>query len=404
MVNDTGEKPNNTDSESKIPWKNIYHMLIYDIKSLDKLNFEDINSENIQSIKDILAELLLKSLDLIRPTGFYREHTAEEVLNNKPTSMINIKKSIETSELFSGNMYSTKFNFGVDNTYNQIIKTALGVILGFDQKYIQIISENQEFTGDTSKITNEQTEIALINYYKQLINSGVQSLDKPYELDLQLYSRAPKYYRYCLSASHLVLKLLLAKDELGTHLLVSTKSKLVLRYIFQNFLLNFYNDQLNKEGIGEAIQLNFKMDRGETSRYRKNYTDTVILLADTFVVLDAKWYEGKYLNKANNIRQVIDYGISILDAIQLEGNIGGRVYGKDGEDLHWFGLIIYAEPSDEARDKIRHAELDRLKDITNIPFSVFLESLNLNKDFQEIQDNLMEILNNTINNKLSLNS
>ncbi|MCF0233750.1 MAG: 5-methylcytosine-specific restriction endonuclease system specificity protein McrC, partial [Thermoguttaceae bacterium] len=115
-----------------IPVKNIYHMLAYAFDALDRPEFKDVEPEEFQNAADLLAEILVRSIDDRARRGLAREYVDQEKALTAPRGKIDVVSAME-SVAAKRRTIRCQFDEYSENAWtNRVLKTALQRLLTAD--------------------------------------------------------------------------------------------------------------------------------------------------------------------------------------------------------------------------------------------------------------------------------
>ena len=109
---------------NKIVWRNIYYMLVYAIEEIAYMNPDNIEVESLESIDDLLAAMMSKSIELLNKNNFLNDYTPTIETSNR------LRENINTEVVSNGSIAIDKiaykyYKFNIDSYYNRIIKSRL---------------------------------------------------------------------------------------------------------------------------------------------------------------------------------------------------------------------------------------------------------------------------------------
>lgn len=349
--------------KSSVPWRNIYNMLSYYIEGINQLEIGDSSVDECKTTIDLLIELLVKALDIISLQGYNTDLIYRNVLSSRPSGKLLMQKSVSSGVYSKGMLYSHKSEFNINTRHNQIIKSVVTLIIN---KYE----------------VNKETKEKLINSLERLVDVDLIDL-KSYRLNTEDYISSPIYYRPALSVCRLILQDTLPSDDGSVYKLYELTDEDKLKYIFQNFVLNFYIAEYGANIVSTQTYSRKYMGYVKETRF-----DCILEFDKFFILIDTKWYLGKNSNRINNIRELIDYGyVNLKESSKYKENPPER----------WAGVVLYAEP-DEIKVGMKHAETYTKDDLgIIIPFNLYCTTINMNDTFENIKIQLRNIIDKLIN-------
>lgn len=338
---------------NKVVCRNIYYMLTYAIDELDKLDIEDINTENRETLDDLLSEIMIQSVKLLREKDYLSEYNKVIKTGDKPKGNILIKKSYQTGDYGKGKIVYSYNELNMNSKENKLIKSSIKLLLRFGRG----ISKERKF--GLSLILDEMHQVDEVEDIEELLK----------DID---YINLPYCYRPSITASRLIIENLLGWDRHGSQRLLNTDDRHRLAIIFEKFIRNFLKIEYTN---GVTTRPTYRL----TGSNRINELDILVENKSIAVVIDTKWYQSKNItnNMNANIRQVTDYMLSYKEN------------EKTGQDKDVYGLVLYAMTD-------ANKELMRNPEPRNLPgYGVFMaleKATNLDQDFEVIKEDIVKIL------------
>lgn len=345
-------------ASKKIAWRNIYHMIAYAIDELAYMDLDDIDFEEYKSLNDLIAELMIKAVELLNENAYLHDYNKTKIDTDKIKGRILIEDSYRRGVIALGKLCCEYFKFDVNSIYNKIIKTALKHILTrddiADERLIKINS-----------IINEMY--------------GIDTLE-PYNIDFRDidYKSLPGWYKPAIVVSKLVIDEIIGLDEEGNRRLYELSDNTRLRYIFEKFVRNFY---MNEYKRGRTTNPSIPI-RG-SSRKRKRILDALIETDTRALIINAKWYDSEksYTSRNENMAVMLDCCIGYS---QLEGKGNVEVAG----------VVLYAKNNSDKCDfddkEERKVGVDIEGESHNKVFMIYDKTIDLCKDFEDIKRDLIK--------------
>ena len=357
MVRGKGNKPRSSNSISRKMYKNLYYMLCYAVDELQHMKISDTDAENISSSIGLLAELLLRSLDLWVKNNPLREYKEVSFDTDKPVGKINIYESYRSGIIYSGELNCIQYRLDIDTVQNQIIKLALRILL--------------RFRGDLSDVKIRQ----LNYYYKQLDTISDLTINQ-YRLSKISYRTMPSYYKPALAASGIIIDLMIAYNKDGTSRLYDLDDVERYKYIFEKFVRNFYIKEYHKYGV---VVKHPSYDVSENKdRSVMDNLDVLLINENNALIIDTKWYT-KTRPGSENRNQISMY---MYDVFNNEHS-GGK--------YNISGIVLYAKTHD---DRIFAYGWDaNMKDVTR-KFIARQDVIDMTQDFDTIKQSLIDLADN----------
>ena len=113
----------------QIPNINLYHMLCYSFRDLNKITPEALGAESFDQIEALLSAILLEGITRQFRRGLYKEYVEGEGLLQVLRGKIDIHETIRLKTQVSRQVYCHYDEFSVDNIYNQVLKALCLLIL-----------------------------------------------------------------------------------------------------------------------------------------------------------------------------------------------------------------------------------------------------------------------------------
>lgn len=340
---------NKNDEYGKLVWKNIYYMITYTIKELSYFKLDDIDYEDIESTNDLLGVLLCKAFRVVLEHGYLNEYIEKEIETDHPHGKINVEKSYATGAINRGKMICTVHELNINNAYNQVIKASINILIKMD--------------SEENKINN-RTLTELNDYLDEL--NEVDDIDVDSSIN-NMYYDAPDNYKAVFVVCEYIINGWLACDDNGDKRLFSLDNRIRLRYIFEEFLRNYYKTTYINDTVSKP-----RWQYEDNSRQ----PDIVIQTDTNDIILDAKWYETDVKNR--NSDQIIAYC-----------TYHQQRYGKD---KIFTGALVYASDHVTSNEKTRKKLMGREDaEHTGIAYDAFSYNLKINQNFESLKKDLNRI-------------
>lgn len=313
----------------KIPISNIYYMICYAWDILIEADDIPVDNEKFDDIYNLLTFILIKKIKPLIKKGFYKEYVDEEDLLSKIRGKINIGKSINKSSLAKKRL-SCEYDELLDNVlFNQIIKFTIF-------KMISCPYVKKDIKDNLKKISfyfNNIDEMPPTSYNLSKIN----------------YNKSNKHYHIIINICQLIYNGLMVNEKDGKIKFLSYLKEEGMAKLFENFVLNFYMQKLDKEQYKKPKSSKIKWNiTGSSSdlKYLPNMiTDIVLEKKDGSkkLIIDAKFYketlkiQNRFLREteigrinSSNIYQINTY----VNQDRFEGEVCGMLlYPTVGQNL-----------------------------------------------------------------------
>ena len=113
----------------QVPNINLYHMLCYSFRDLNKITPESLGEESFGQVEALLSAILLEGITRQFRRGLYKEYVEGEGLLQVLRGKIDIHETIRLKTQVSRQVYCHYDEFSVDNIYNQVLKALCFLIL-----------------------------------------------------------------------------------------------------------------------------------------------------------------------------------------------------------------------------------------------------------------------------------
>ena len=339
--------------KSTINWKNIYYMLCYCVEELEYFKDDTIDSEKINGTNDLLAELLVKSFNIVCKSGYLKRYKKETILTNKPRGKIDLAKSISTGAYYQGKLYCRVDTLDFNNKLNQIIKSTFEYLIRLNK-----ISEDKITDSNLTKL-----------YYCMNMLKGVDTIPLSIKI-LNEKIDIPRWYKPVIAICKLIIENKIALDRDQSISLFSLDNRDRLCYIWEKYLRRF---------IRKSYPM-YKVEKRTLHFSNADYVIPDILIIDEensrALVVDAKWYESERFSNAN----MAELGQNCA-VIQNERNFGNKYKVN--------GINVYASSDKFLIRKPR--ELDTLDTLYTDSF------VSVNIDKEEMEKQILEIVEQGFN-------
>ena len=201
-----------------IPIRNIYYMLSYAFSELRGTDYRYMNVENLDTMKDLCACILIRAVSLQLKRGLIREYITEENELMSPKGKIDITSSITSGVIQNHRLICSHDEFSENSTRNRIVKQTLSVLLASDVK--------QEYRTDIRKLLRFFADVDFID---------------PHTINWSMaYDRNNQSYRFLMAICKLVLKDLLMTQSDGTFRMMDLLDERAQHTIYEKFILEYY--------------------------------------------------------------------------------------------------------------------------------------------------------------------
>ena len=109
--------------------QNIYYMLSYAFKELNKLDSKKFDDESFENHADLCAEILLNAVNRIIKTGFKRDYKEVSEFMKSPRGKMELQETINRLSFFRPEIYCTHDVFSENIFINRLLKSTLRYLL-----------------------------------------------------------------------------------------------------------------------------------------------------------------------------------------------------------------------------------------------------------------------------------
>lgn len=356
----------NKSKSSKIKYRNIFYMLCYATKYLDKLEFSEADEEDVQGTHDLLAYILCKSFELLINNGYIKEYDIVEVITEYPDGEIDIQKSIELGVYAEGKLVCRQNRLVIDNMYNQYIKAAINLLL--------------TLSNDLEKQINHNL-IKKLKEYRNILNK-VSYLDNAEHVEINI-DEAKEHYKPVLTVASIIYREFLVlsnynpDDENKRKSLFDIDDPNVLCFIFEEFGRSFYYKEYNYKAKGSRPTYTV------SGEYRLNKLDLLLTSNKVGIhnIVDFKWYGDAETSKTSIERQLLDYSVSV------KGN------NRDGYKIFATGIMAV----DKFNSHINNDQKYIYRNVNGVELKWVIRYVNVNDTFDAIKKQLIDIADEVFN-------
>lgn len=122
-----------------IPIKNVYYMLTYAFKELNRNNYEQIAGEDFEDIHDLFAEILSLGIAYLLKQGLHRQYVIKEKELQTLRGKLSMQQTIKKRMTRDTHLVCEYDTFSENNVFNQILKSCVLLLL----RYSDVSSERK---------------------------------------------------------------------------------------------------------------------------------------------------------------------------------------------------------------------------------------------------------------------
>lgn len=332
-------------------------MLSYAFKELRHNNYEYIAGENYDNVYDLFAEILSKGMSYLLKQGLHKEYVAKEDTLTTLRGKLNLQGTIKERIRQRSNLDCEYDEFTINNVFNRIIKTTVGVLIS---------------KSDVKRERKSNLRELMIFF------DGVDDIDQSViRWNLLRYDRNTRTYQMIHSLCYFILQNLLLSNEQGNTKMPQFSDE-HMNLLFQRFVMEYYKKHHPEyKASAKQIKWNFS-DYGANSSsiLPIMQSDITLTLGDRTLIIDTKYYSknlqehfGKFSINSPNFYQIHTYvmnedkghtgkvdGMLLYAKTQAEVQPNGDFKTNDGNFL----MVRILELSRDFEDI--KTELDRLVD------------------------------------------
>ena len=354
-------------SEQKlpIPIKNIFYMLCYAWNILTIKGEIDVDEDDFGDAYNLLARIFTFGLGKLIRSGFHRSYIEETELLSSVRGKINISGSIRARLKRQQKLECTYDDYSKNDCFNQILKYTIDVLVKHpeidkkikkDLKRMQVYFAGIDATAPTKEVRRKLVFNRNNTTYKMLIHVAIMLYDNT-----------------------------MVNEESGKNAFADFFRDGQMERVYEMFILNFYALHLNSAQYRvHAPKITWNMEEDAEERYgglvdlvmnpSDRRTDIVIenKVSKKQLILDAKYYQETLVRgyrdtaiarfRRNHIDQVRGY---VLDS---------KYSGKK------LGALVYPT----VKDDFPRPQMAPMQGSL-----VLFKTLNLNKDWREIEQDLL---------------
>lgn len=295
--------------------QNIYYMLTYAFRVLQKNNYAHIAGEPFEHIHDLFAALLAEGVAAQLKQGLHRQY--QERLDSLPL----LRGKLAINDTINNRMHRKALlgcefdELSENNIYNQILKTTL------------------TFLGQARDVKRENKS----KLHRVLLFFRDISTIEPSSIKwntLPIY-RGNQSYRMLMNLCHLILTDLLMTTEEGSYKLMELSDQ-NMNLLYERFILEYY--KMHHPYLKpKARIIHWLLEEGTPDHLPIMQTDTTIQFEDKTLIIDAKYYGNsmrksydKFVYHSHNLYQIFSY-VKNLDKDQSGKVSGMLLYAKTNE-------------------------------------------------------------------------
>lgn len=338
--------------------KNIYWMMVYAFRALEKKDIKSLSTEQFDSIYDLFCEIFNICLAEQIKKGLRNEYIMTRDKTPTIKGKLNIDETIKSNLINTTKVICEYDEFSINTYMNKIIKSTAILLINSDKiKNIKIkekLKKNVKYLGDIDIIDLSRINWNLIRFSKNNIS-----------------------YRVLINVCYLIINGTIQIQDEGKMLLSDFIDDQRMYKLYEKFILEYYKVHFPQlKPSVRHIDWNVECEEESLALLPDMITDITLQYEERILIIDAKYYSNifqkNYMNniekfKSHNLYQIFTY-VKNADVNQT-----GKVKG----------MLLYAK-TDE--DFIKSAKYNMNNN------DIIVDSLNLDEDFELIKSKLNEIV------------
>lgn len=344
-----------------IPIKNIYYMLAYAFKVLNKQGYKSVETESFDNVAELCAAILYRGVSSQIKQGLSRDYLIQTDELSALKGKIDYSESIKKNSLIRGKMVCSYDEFSVNSYLNRIIKTTILFLL----------------KSDISTIRKKELRKIIIFF------DGVDELDIN-QINWNIrFTRSNQTYQMLIAICNLVLKGLLQTQSDGSTKLMDFLDEQHMHRLYEKFILEFYRKE-RKDLTANAMQIPWILDDDYNDMLPVMQTDITLTKDNKTFIIDAKYY-GKTVQSQYN-----SHTLHSANLYQIFTYVKNRAEQTKNDNGEVSGMLLYARTDENV------VPINNVYSMSGN--KIIVHSLDLNRDFDEIKRELNELADNTIYN------
>lgn len=333
--------------------KNIYYMLAYAYRVLNKDQYKKIASEEFDYTADLLAAVLVKSLHYQMKRGLIKNYVEHTEPRTSPKGKINVAESMKVNTYMKKQL-SCSYDIYTENTYmNQVLKSTILLLIQTDEVSIK----------------NKKALKKIAIYFSYVHQANLHRV----RWSAFTYHKNNATYEMLMNLCYLIIQGLLLTEQEGEYRLASFLKDEQMHALYERFVLEYYKKHY-PELKPSAPYIKWDVDDGFQEFLPSMQTDITLTNGKKILIIDTKMYQRAMQSyyqsttfHSHNMYQIFSY-VKNRD-VTYSGNVSG--------------VLLYAK-TDEAV-------------VPNHEFSISgntiaVKTLDLGDDFGEIEKQLDEIV------------
>ncbi|WP_281655253.1 5-methylcytosine-specific restriction endonuclease system specificity protein McrC [Eggerthella sinensis] len=337
-----------------IPVRNIYYMLAYSFRDLQRSGYEELAAEDFENSAELCAAILAKGIESQVKRGLGREYVEEAEALSTLRGKIDVSESLKTQTFSKRQAVCSYDVFSTDSVMNRILKATMLLLLSSD------------IAPKRKKPLRK-----LLPYFSEVAQIDVRSIDWNVRLN-----RNNETYRMLLFVCYLVVGGLLQAGKRGASRLTGYIDDRPMCQLYEKFILAYYRKEHPELHAG-APRISWKLDDGMGDMLPRMQTDIVLERQDKMLIIDAKYYT-RTMQQRYGVRKIHSQNL-----YQIFAYVKNKQFEQTEEPCAVSGLLLYAQ-TDEVM--VPHNEYAMSGN------RIGVQCLDLDCDFSEIRQQLDAIV------------
>lgn len=336
--------------------KNIYYMLSYAFYAPKQKGYEQVAAESFDHIHDLFAALLASGVSRQLKQGLARTYVGRREDLSVIRGKIDLPGAMRAQWSRKRQMPCIYDELSADNLYNEILKTALLLLLRRGEvqpRYKTMLKRSLRYFSDVDTIDPRTVPWQRLTFDRQ-----------------------NQSYRMLMGICQLLFEGMLQTTEAGTMRLASFIDDQRMSRLYEKFILAYYQEEWKDRLHVAAPQIAWALDTVEDAFLPRMQSDVVLRAPARTLIIDAKYYArtmrehyGAQTLHSHNLYQIFTY---VKNQAAAPAEAGREVSG----------LLLYAR-TDEAVQPDQTYQMNGHR--------IAVQTLDLGQDFSEIAAQLDRI-------------
>ena len=274
-----------------IPVRNIYYMLAYAFRSLERGGFQSLASEKFDNAYDLCAAVLVRGVEHQVKRGLGRTYRERTELLSTLRGRVEVSESIKTCSILKRQLVCSYDEFTIDTPANRIVKATM-----------LFLTKKSEVSANQKRALRK-----LLPYLADVADVDLRHADWPIRL-----GRNDQTYTLLLFICRLVRdELIMAED--GRKKTAGYFDDQAASKLYERFILEYYRKE-HPELSANPERILWAGADAEMSLLPVMRTDITLRRGDKVLIIDAKYYthmtqenHGVHTLHSRNLYQIFTY-------------------------------------------------------------------------------------------------